>query len=287
VEFDRRRLGRMWRSRDAVGGFLALCRRLRKARYDWVIDLQGLFRSGFLSWVTRAPVRAGFAAAREFAPTFYNFALPVEGMPQHTVDRNIALARRLGIDARPGDYQLFVPPAGAQWAADFDRGLDGDYIVVAPATRWRTKLYPAARWRCVVNALAKRLTVVLTAGPGEERFTAPLADAANVVDLAGKTTLPQLLGLVARSRGVVSCDSAAMNIATALGKPQVVIVGPTDPARTGPYGRPESVLQAQLPCQGCLRRECPHIVCMELVPPDAILAAVEQLLLGTEHSLRL
>jgi heptosyltransferase I len=190
VEFDRKRLGRMWFTPAAAGAFLALCRRLRKARYDWVIDLQGLFRSGFLARVTGAKVRAGFAAAREFASIFYNVALPADGMPSHTVDRNIALAQYLGIDSRPGDYELFVPEAARQWARQFAATLGGQYLVLAPATRWRTKLYPSKHWRAVVDALSKHIAIVLLAGPGEEHLTATLAGGANVTDLAGKTTLP-------------------------------------------------------------------------------------------------
>jgi heptosyltransferase I len=285
VEFDRKRLGRMWYSPVAAGAFLALCRRLRKARYDWVIDLQGLFRSGFLARVTGAGVLAGFAAAREFAAMFYNVALPTYGMPTHTVDRNIALAKYLGVDSRPGDYELFVPPAARQWAGQFAADLGRDYLVLAPATRWRTKLYPPQHWRPVIDALSKRVAIVLVAGPGEEHLTAPLAGGANVTDLTGKTSLPQLMGLITSSCGVISCDSAAMNIATALGKPQIALIGPTDPARTGPYRRGETVVQTQLPCRSCLKRSCPHIACMESISPAQVLAAAEEHLLSAGRAI--
>lgn len=276
VEFDRQWYGTAWRSPTAAAALAGFCRRLHEARYDWVIDLQGLFRSGFFAAATGAPVRAGFAKAREFARLFYNHVLPVRETPTHTVDRNIALARWLGIDARPGDYRLFVAEPARRWGRQFVAEHGEDFIVVAPATRWATKLYPARHWRVVVGELARRAKVVLVAGPGEETFTAPLADGPNVVDLAGRTSLSELTALVAAARGVISCDSATMNVAAALGARQVTIVGPTDPARTGPYACDKGVVQSQLPCRACLKRSCTHMTCMQTIVPTEVLAAAEK-----------
>ena len=280
VEFDRRRYGTMWHSPAAARDFAGFCRRLAMARYDWVIDLQGLFRSGFLTAVSAAPLRAGFANAREFAPLFYNRTLAARRSPAHAVDRNIAMARRLGVDARPGDFGLVVPDAGRQWANGFVDANGDDFVVVAPATRWVTKLYPTRHWRTVVANLARRVKVVLVAEAREAHLTAPLAAGRDVIDLAGRTTIPQLVGLIASARGVISCDSGAMNIATALGVRQVTIIGPTAPARTGPYRRREGIVQTQLPCRACLKRTCPHIACMQTISPADVLAAVETCLFG-------
>ena len=108
VLFHRRRLGLAWRSLSAFGALWRLLRELRAGKYDWVIDLQGLLRSGLLSFLSRAPLRAGFADAREGAWFFYDRWIDVTAT--HTVDRNIALAHELGLDARPEDMTLEVPP---------------------------------------------------------------------------------------------------------------------------------------------------------------------------------
>lgn len=276
VEFSRRHYGAMWHSPRAAWAFRAFCRRLRDARYDWVIDLQGLFRSGFFTAITRATVRAGFSNAREGAGLFYNHRLATDALPVHTVDRNIALARSLGIDARPEDYYLNVPSEGQRYVERFLASHSREYVVVAPATRWVTKLYPSHHWQTVVRELARRITVVLMAGPEEKHLAAPLAGERNVIDLSGQTNLPQMVGLIAASRGLLSCDSAPMNIATATGVPQVTVIGPTDPARTGPYGRADSLVQTHLPCRGCLKRRCGHISCMQMISPQDVLAAAER-----------
>src|SRR5436190_10397727 len=61
IRFERRRFGRGWRDPSALLGLWRFTRELRARRFDLVIDLQGLLRSGWLAWQTRAPVRVGFA----------------------------------------------------------------------------------------------------------------------------------------------------------------------------------------------------------------------------------
>jgi lipopolysaccharide heptosyltransferase I len=275
IPFDRRGYARMVYHPRAAAAFAGFCRRLRQGHYDWVIDLQGLFRSGFLSRVTGAPLRAGFGAAREGASIFYTHRLAREETPVHTVDQNIALARLLGIDAGPSDYRLTVGAEGQKWAQELAGHLGRPFVLIAPATRWATKLYPPHHWRCVIEALRRRLAVVLVAGGREKHLTAPLAQE-GVVDLAGQTSLEQLIALAARARGVICCDSGVMHIAAAVGTPTVALMGPTDPAHTGPYGQLDRVLRSPVPCRGCLKRRCRHRSCMESIAPSVVLAAVEE-----------
>ncbi len=277
VMFDRGALGRAWRSASGLRAARSLWRQLRGGDYDWVLDLQGLFRSGLFSRASGAAVRAGFADAREGAARFYTHTTAPPPECLHAVDRNIALARAVGIDARPEDFQLAVPEAGRAFAEAFVAEHGPDYVAIAPATRWPSKLYPTAHWRAVVAGLARRWPVVLLAGPGETHLSAPLAGGPHVIDLGGRTSIAQMVGLISGARGVISCDSAPMHIAAALGRPQLALIGPTEPARTGPYRRAEAVLAAEVPCRGCRRRQCPHTACMALIRPQTVLAAAEQL----------
>src|SRR5205814_8811110 len=71
ILFDRRRYGQSWRDPKSLFGLTTFARDLRRRNFDLVLDLQGLFRSGWLARQTRAPVRVGFENAREFAHLFY------------------------------------------------------------------------------------------------------------------------------------------------------------------------------------------------------------------------
>ncbi len=281
VDFDRRHFGRIGRSRAATRGFLAFCRALRRRRFEWVIDLQGLFRSGFLARVSGAAVRAGFADARELAAVFYTH--PVRVRPGHTIDRNIDLARRLGIDARQEDFTLNVSDEAEQFITSLLGGLGispGRYLAVAPGARWPSKLYPSRHWHKVIAELIGELPVVLTGSPPERQLCAELAEpfSGMAVNLAGETSLPQLVAVIASAAGLVCCDSAANLIAPAVSTPSVALIGPTRPQRTGPYGPLASALVAEVPCQGCLRRRCSHVTCMQTIDPAKVVSAVRDVL---------
>lgn len=280
VPFDRKRLGKAWRSAAAAAALAKLLGRLKRGRYDWVIDLQGLLRSALLARATRAPRRAGFADAREGAARFYTdrSAAPVD---MHTVDRNIALARELGVDARGGDMTLQVAPAADEFAEAFvaDHALGDGFVICVPPTRWKTKLYPVRHWRTVAGRLAERMPVVLIGAPGDRDLCAAVADRAGpgVINAAGRTDVAQMVALIAASSGVICCDSAAKFIAPAVGTDVVTLIGPTRVERTGPYRRGRAVV-AGVACQGCLERQCPHITCMESIAPETVIAAAGEML---------
>ncbi len=326
ILFDRRRFSRIGRSAGATGNFITFCRNLRRLRFDWVIDLQGLFRSGFLARVTGAAVRAGFADAREFAKTFYTDPIRVDAV--HTVDRNIDLARALGVDARADDLVLTVTDEAKAFVESFlnEHNLaGGGYLVIAPGTRWRNKLYPPRHWRKVIAELSRDIPIVLTGADADRELCADLvvcnrqtdgwhgqvedlavesSDASStanlplrsgltappaleitvdgkVFDLAGRTTLPQAVALIASAGAVVCCDSAANFIAPAVGTPFVTLIGPTRPERTGPYGPLGEAIVADVPCQGCLKRSCRHVTCMQLIEPEQVAAAARKAMANT------
>jgi lipopolysaccharide heptosyltransferase I len=280
ILFHRRRLGKAWRSVSAAIDLWQLTRRLRHGQYDWVIDLQGLLRSSLLGFSSRAPLRAGFADAREAAWLFYTRRhRPDE---PHTVDRNIAMAGHLGLDARPEDMTLEVPTEGREFAEGLrDRpGLArGKYIVCVPPTRWQSKRYPVRHWRRVVSQLSDDLPVVLVGTPQDRDLCRRIAEGMSpvVVDLAGQTNVPQMVGVIAASSGVVCCDSAAKFIAPAVGVDVVTLMGPTKLEHTGPYNLGRALV-ADVACQGCLKRRCRPAVCMELIDPDEVVSAARDML---------
>ena len=86
-----------------------------------------------------------------------------------------------------------------------------------------------------------------------------------------------MVGLIAASGGVICCDSSAKFIAPAVGVDVVTLIGPTRVERTGPYLRGRPVV-ADVACQGCLRKQCRHITCMESIDPEAVIAAAGEML---------
>jgi ADP-heptose:LPS heptosyltransferase len=67
-----------------------------------------------------------------------------------------------------------------------------------------------------------------------------------------------------------------MHIASAMGKPLVTIFGPTNPVRTGPFGRMESVVRIDIPCSPCYSRRCSHTSCMKWMRAEDVIDEAER-----------
>ncbi len=289
VLFDRRRFGRMLSSPSSARAFAAFCLNLRRRTYDLVIDLQGLFRSGFLSLVTGAAVRIGFAKGREFSWLFYTHRIPASAQDTHAVDRNYQVAKILGFAEVPVTFDLAVTTEERREAAEMlnEAGLaDGErFAAILPGARWDTKRWSEERFAAVADKLRDEqgLRPLLLAGKDEidvcDRIAA-LGDQPPL-NLAGRTSLRTLIAVLERADVVLCHDSAPMHLAAALNRPMVSIIGPTNPARTGPYGGSGRVVKADWPCMPCyLRRlsQCRHQHrCMTAISTAEVLEAVRGL----------
>ena len=275
VEFDRKGLGPWWRSPRAMGKLYRLFRELRGNHYDWVIDLQGLLRSGLLARATLGPMRIGFSKAREGAWLFYNHRFT--GLETHTVNQNLELAQAMGIDARPDDMTLQLHPDGEAFTQQMiaDRDLpDGEYLACVPPARWQSKRYPVRRWKQTLAGITPHRKVVLLGAPGDERFCQEIAAdfGDRVVDLTGRTSVEQFVAIIAHAGGVLCCDSAAKFIGPAVGTDVVCLIGPTQLERTGPFPTGRAIV-SNVPCAGCLKRRCPKPICMDMIAPDDVITA--------------
>lgn len=289
ILFDRNRFHRLGIHPGATRDFVELISNLRRRRYDLVIDLQGLFRSGFFSWASGAEVRIGFRDAREAAWMFYNHRMSPSEKEIHAVDRNYQVAKWLGFDDVPVTFKLLVPQEIQDQANHLlrDQGYDhqGPLVVIAPGARWETKIWKMDRFVETIDTLQRddpSLRCVLVGADSEAEVCRRMADRCRVkpINLAGRTNIKQLTALIGLADVVLCHDSAAMHIAVALNRPLVCLVGPTNPHRTGPYQRMEDVVQVDLSCSPCYFRQlskCPHDHrCMTDIQTESVVSAVRQ-----------
>ncbi len=281
ITYDRELLGRFWRPGRGAAHALRLRRQLRDGRFDWALDLQGLLRSGLFAWSTGAPVRAGFADAREGAPVFYTHRFNIPVGQVHTVRRNMELALRMGVEVGADDFRLTLPGEGIASAGRLlaSHGLlDRAFVACVLPTTWPTKRYPLDKWREVIRRTCQWAPVAVL-GTADDRSSCDSACEGidGAVNLAGRTDLPALAGVLAGARGVVCCDSAAKFIAQAVGTPVVCLIGPTRAERTGPFGEaptPGRCIVSPADCQGCLKKRCRHGTCMHLIRPTEVVDAI-------------
>src|SRR5204863_3917190 len=98
------RFGKLWYRPSALQDFVRFSSALRRRRFDLVIDLQGLFRSGFLAWVSGAKVRIGLPNSRELAGLFHTHVAQRPAGSEHAADFNWAVASMLQFDQMHRDF---------------------------------------------------------------------------------------------------------------------------------------------------------------------------------------
>ena len=176
IEFPRVRLGRWWRSPARAREVLHWLRELRQGGYDLVFDLQGLGRSGMMTWVTGAKRRVGRRWARELGWLGYNVRHPLP-TDRHTVEQMMALLVAEGI-APVYDLTLYVAQEHRRWWASQPQAR-GAYAVLAPTSRWPSKRWPAADFSALIGPLLERGfdRVIMIGSPREVDQTRGIAPA--------------------------------------------------------------------------------------------------------------
>ncbi len=273
-----------------LAGWLGRVPDLRAARFDLVVDLQGLFRSGAMAWLTGCGRRVGFANAREGSPYCYTRPVAVPGGAMHAVDRYLLVAEALGaarpaaprfdFTDRPIDREALESLLAAAGLAGSSR-----WIAMNVSARWETKRWPPQQFAEAADRLAEAegVPVVLIGGPAERPETQAVIALmrTKAVDLTGQTPVGLLPGLLRRAAVLVTNDSGPMHIAAAVGTPVVALFGPTDPVKTGPYGSGHVVLSNPVDCRPCFRRDCSRAVTLECLTG----VTAEQVVRAVQHQL--
>lgn len=264
---------------------LRLVRQLRSERYDWVLDLQGLARSGLFGRACGGSRFVGVRDWRELAPVFHGESVPRPSPRAHAVDWQRALLTHLEVPLRTGWEWIPRRTAAAErLAVEFPGLWQGSWIGLQPGARWDNKRWPVPRFVELVGLLSRSHPghrIAVFGGPEDRALGQAVAqaDPARCLDLTGRVSLPEMIEALRRVDLLVTNDTGPMHVAAALGKPVVALFGPTDPSRTGPYGQVESVLQAPQPppCAPCLKPVCRHqepLACLNGITPAQVVSAV-------------
>ncbi|HFC98674.1 MAG TPA: lipopolysaccharide heptosyltransferase I [Thermosulfurimonas dismutans] len=260
----------------AVKLFREFLSRLRAERYDAVLDLQGLFKSGVVVAFSRSSRKLGFTNHREGSTLPLTEKLPPYDPDLHAVRRYLLAAEALGGVSEPVEFPLPRYPSAGEVAQRLALPPP-PWLIFIPATRWRTKLWPVKNWRELSEAVRElSLPLLWVGGPGDRGYVEGCAACGE--NLCGRLTLKELCGVLSGARAVVSVDTGPMHLAAALGRRVVALFGPTAPWRTGPFGEGHRVLRAGLPCSPCFRKKCRDPRCMEALTPEEVLSALAEIL---------
>jgi lipopolysaccharide heptosyltransferase I len=262
-------------AKNTINEIRVLFKILKKEQYDLVADLQGLLRSGIIAAATGSPERIGFQEAREGSRFFYTHRVE-GGRNIHAVERYLKIAAFLGCDISEVSFPFpaFKSPSSSilhHLSFEFFK----DYAVIVAGARWKTKKWPAGKFGELSSLLPLRSVIVGSRADMNIANEIVSLSAGKAMSLAGKTGLKELIEIMRGARFVISNDSGPMHIAAALGIPVFAIFGPTDPLRTGPYGKGHTIIRENISCSPCFKKTCDDMKCMKNISADKVLEIIE------------
>ena len=269
--------------------YLAVIKKIKKQNFDIAIDLQELFKSGIITFLSGAKRRIAHAGTREAAEIFVNEKLPAhDNFDPHKliIERYLEAAAYLG--APTDEIKFSLPPVSPEAKNHIDKLLPNinpakEIIIFSPATIWNSKHWLEEYWAELLDLLAPKYNIIFTGTEKDKELIEKITSRSKTSDylsLAGKTNLFELIELFNRAKYLIAPDTGPAHIANATQNPSIIMLfSSTGFKRTPPFGEKHTALSTELSCQPCFKRKCPktenNMQCMKELTPDKIMQFIK------------
>ena len=275
---------------SVIREFFRFIKDIRSYEYDLVIDLQGLFKSGVLTGLSRGKRKIGMAGAREGGWLFLNERPVAVDYEKHAIDLYLKFAEYLGCNSTSWNGNIYISQNDKRLInklLDMDSLEKRPLVVINPMAKWKTKLWEPERFALLADRLRHDLSCEIFFTGSSQDWTT-IEDISKMMkekprNLAGQTGLKELAYLYTRCEALVTTDTGPMHIAVAMGCPVVALFGPTAPWRTGPYGPGHSVIRAEMDCSPCFKKKCDHMTCMKEITVEDVFEATKNIILKNQY----
>lgn len=270
----------LWKRTDGISGFAAVVKNIRREKFDLVIDLQGLARTAIIAFLSGAKTKIGVPGLKEGAGLLIREAYPESSMI-NAVERNIETVRALTGKKFTPEFRISITDA-AKKSAELMLEKAGINplerpIALIPGVRGRSKQWPVSYFRQLQQMLSSAgfKTVAL----GSSGDYSSMEGLTSVVNLCGKTSIPELAAVLARCSAAAGCDTGPVHLAAGIGIPVVTIFGGSDIKETAPYTAKSSLLTRNMQCSPCRTRpSCIDFPCLTGIKPAEVFKAINKLI---------
>ena len=300
-------------------GKLKLARKLRKARFSMAILLQNAFDAALIAFLAGIPERIGYDRDRRGKFLTKRIPYNNDDRKVHHIDYCLNLLRSSGIPAeyaqpwlflsleerlaarkklsvlkRPilginpgaayGSAKRWLPARFAEVAGWFMRDTKGSVVMFGGRTEvditHEIEKIVAEHHSALNDQLSSPLLPPFSKGGRRGINQASSVPPGSLLNVAGKTSLRELISLISECDIFLSNDSGPMHIAYAVGTPLVALFGSTSPDLTGPVGKGNVVIKPDLPCSPCFDRRCKDndMRCMYDISSDDVYLAIKKIL---------
>ncbi|MGA9294802.1 MAG: glycosyltransferase family 9 protein [Ignavibacteriaceae bacterium] len=256
--------------------------KIRKEKYDMILDLWSNPRSAQITFLSGVKYRVGFAyRGRKYA---YNILATSDKGEHHSAEHNLELLKVINVPVISKKIHYHVNENENNAAKDFiaeNINPAKTIIGIIPSGGWPSKRCDASKWVEIGRAVTEKYEagILIIWGPGDENDSSYIKENLPGSVLAPKTTVSEMSGYIKNCSIILANDSGPMHIAAALNIPTLGIFGPTNPKAHGPYSEnSDYVIKEDLFCIICNLLECPyHHECMLQLPVDAVLNKIEKI----------
>ncbi len=260
---------------------MKLASRLARGRFDLALVFSQSAECALLAYLTRAPRRIGFinTTLGRLLTERIDFQHPP------STGNNLRLVAAAGCSVTKSDYVGLLRPSadmvarGERILTEHGVGPADRIVVLAPGTSGRRRL---KEWcdtgfaEVARHAVARGFRAIVL---GTVPAVGIAQEFPQILDLSGKTSLNDAVGVLARSDALVGVDSGILHLCAALGKPVVGLYGPSDPTVTGPQGDGHEIVTSGAECSPCGQGECRFDrKCMTNLRADSVIAALDRVL---------
>lgn len=241
----------------------SVAKRLRKEKYDLILDLWSNPRSAQITFLAFAKYRVGFAyRGRKYA---YNILCDSGRGNYHSAEHNLELLKTIFVPIISKNILFNLNDDEIKFAQEYfnqNSLKQSNTIGIVPSGGWESKRCDAVKWIEICENILKQkeFNFLILWGPGDEKdATFIKSKLGERCLLAPETNVRELASLISKCKVIIANDSGPMHIAAALGIPTLGIFGPTDPQKHGPYnGNSDYVIKSDLHCIICNKLVCPY-----------------------------
>jgi lipopolysaccharide heptosyltransferase I len=269
----------VWKRRSTLLELIQLEKKIRSAKYDITIDLQGLARTALVALFSGAGKRIGVPGMKELSWLFTKETGKFDA-GEHAVDRNLRVIKYLTENNNMDlsefkQFPITVPANDLQYVKTLlSKNPGNKYIGILPAAGIPQKMWPLKNFAKLCDLIAENLkcTSVFMGSAADTKITAEiirLMKTKSYVDISGKTTLIQLAGALSLCSLVTGNDTGPLHIAAAMGIKVIGFYGPSNPNQLKPYSEKSHVFYKNNNCSPCgINPGCKNNVCLSSITVD-------------------
>lgn len=290
------------RGAGPFGSVRAQARDWRKQNFDLAILFPNAFEAALVSWLGRVPARLGYETERRGFLLSHRLTLPSWRASRHESFYYLNLIAALE-EMLCGQSEILQQQPAAELSVDRNRqteavdflrnqGVRGGrpLIALCPGSiNSRAKRWPAERYAALADRLKEELDadLLLIGSANELDVSLDVSGRMNQTPilLTGKTDLALAVAVLDQVDLLISNDTGPAHIAAALGRPTLVIFGPTNPLTTRPLSSVAEIVRYPPDCAPCMLRDCPiDHRCMTAITPEDVFDRAVQMLRGSVKS---